>query len=190
MRFCRTGSSCAISTSGSAVDRQVDRRQAEVVHAPAVVQRVIERDVRDLRRCVRGLLRYLQEEAVEIDPVEADDEVGIPDDVLGLRAQPIGRRHRMLRMIGRKHRPLADRGQHRTRRHARPARRGGPMHPACASRARTGTAASSPQRSGRPARRPAPRRPTAPPAHGSGSDRGCARNDRALLSCRPASRQT
>ena len=46
--------------------RHIDRRQAEVVHAPAVVQHLIERDMRDLGGRVRGLARDLEKEAVEI----------------------------------------------------------------------------------------------------------------------------
>ena len=82
-------------------DEQVDGRQALVVHAPAVVQVLVERHLDDggRRRHAAGF-----EGAAEVDPVEAEDHVGFldrSDQVVG------GKRRReaeMQRMVGRERR--------------------------------------------------------------------------------------
>ncbi len=55
-------------------DEEIDRGQGLVVHAPAVMQLVIERDLDHLGR--RRTAERLQG-AGEIDPVEAEDDVGL-----------------------------------------------------------------------------------------------------------------
>ena len=68
----------APTASGSAAMMQVDRRQPLMVHAPAVVQLVIERDVDDLGRAARRRTRSCSVPG-EVDPVEAEDHVGRRD---------------------------------------------------------------------------------------------------------------
>ena len=53
----------------------IDRRQGLMVHAPAIVHVVVERDLDDLGAGV-GAVAALQR-AGEIDPVEAEDHVGL-----------------------------------------------------------------------------------------------------------------
>ena len=81
-------------------DVHVDGRQALVIHAPAVVQHVIERHVDDLGRglaAARGL-----ERAREVDPVEAHDDVRRRDDRGGVGRQDHRGRADVQRVIGRK----------------------------------------------------------------------------------------
>ena len=94
-------------------DEQVDRRQALVVHAPAVVQVLVERHLDDGRR--RHAADRL-EGAAEIDPVEAEDHVGVlhrGDQVVGREGRGIAE---MQRMIGRERRADLEVGGRRARR--------------------------------------------------------------------------
>ena len=82
-------------------DEQVDRRQALVVHAPAVVQVLVERHLDHGRRRRRAARL---ERAAEIDPVETEDHVGVlhgGDHVVGREG---GREAEMQRMVGRERR--------------------------------------------------------------------------------------
>ena len=96
---------------GFSRDEQVHRRQTLVVHAPAVVQVLVERDLDHGRRrhAADGL-----EGAAEIDPVEAEDHVGVlhrVDQVVGGEGRGIAD---VQRMIGRERRADLE-----VRRHAR-----------------------------------------------------------------------
>ena len=82
-------------------DEQVHRRQALVVHAPAVVQVLVERHLDHGRR--RHAADRL-EGAAEIDPVEAEDDVGVlhrGDQIVGGEGRRIAD---VQRMIGRERR--------------------------------------------------------------------------------------
>ena len=66
-----------------AIDEDVDRRQALIVHAPAVVQAMIDRHLHDLGGDLAGLL----EDAGEIEPIEAENDVGRSDGFGRFRRQ-------------------------------------------------------------------------------------------------------
>src|SRR5665647_2221672 len=57
-----------------AADEHIDRRQALVVHAPAIVQVMIERHLDDLGG---ELAAAILEGAGDVEPIEADDHVGV-----------------------------------------------------------------------------------------------------------------
>ena len=54
-------------------DHHIDRRQALIVHAPAIVQMMIDRDLHHLGRDVAA---DTLERAGDVDPVEAENDVG------------------------------------------------------------------------------------------------------------------
>ena len=73
---------------GLAGDKDIDRRQALIVHAPAIVQAVIDRHLHDFGGDAADLL----EGAGDVDPVEAENDVGGADGVgrLGRQHVPPG----------------------------------------------------------------------------------------------------
>jgi hypothetical protein len=81
-------------------EQQVDRREALMVHAPAIVDLVVDRDADHLG--VRGRSLRGFQGAGEIDPVEAEDEIGLAErrEAFSIRRQH-RRRAEMLRVIGR-----------------------------------------------------------------------------------------
>ena len=84
---------------GLGPDEEIDRRESLVIHVPAAMQQVIERHLNNLRRrftAAGGLERTGQ-----IDPVQAQDHVGLGDGLAGLRPQQDARRVCVERMIGR-----------------------------------------------------------------------------------------
>ena len=70
---------------GLAVDEDIDRRQALIVHAPAIVQVMIDRHLNDLGGDIADGL----ERARQVEPVEAEDDVGCADCI-----RRLGREHR------------------------------------------------------------------------------------------------
>ena len=84
---------------GISREQDIDRRQRLIIHVPAAMQRVVERCVNRRRRAIAA---GSGERAPEIDPVEAQDYVGLRDDVGGLARQQHAGRSAMQRMIGRK----------------------------------------------------------------------------------------
>src|SRR5579862_7532154 len=80
-----------------ACEPDVDRRQRLIIHAPTVVQVVIDTHLNDLRRRAANML----EGSGDVDPVEAEDDIGIADRLGGLRdRRDEARRAGMQRMIG------------------------------------------------------------------------------------------
>ena len=61
-------------------DQHVDQRQRLVIHAPASVQLMILRDLNNRRRW-RLVAECRDQRATEIDPIEADDDIGVGDDL-------------------------------------------------------------------------------------------------------------
>ena len=84
---------------GISREQDIDRRQRLIIHVPAAMQRVVERCVNRRRRAIAA---GSGERAPEIDPVEAQDYVGLRDDVGGLARQQHAGRGAMQWMIGRK----------------------------------------------------------------------------------------
>ena len=137
-------------------EHQIDRREPLVVHAPAIVDLVVDRDTDDLRvrpRRFRGLQR-----PGEIDPVEAEDNVGLRErcQSLGIGGQHRGRAE-MQRMIGREARRCLQAGDDARAERFGKTRLGRSMCSRCATRARPASRHSS-----RPS---AALRPSQPPAH-------------------------
>ena len=79
-------------------DEQIDRRQALVIHAPAIVQDVVERDLDDLGagKSVAGRAQR----PGEIDPVEAEDDVGFGDGLGGVGHREDAGAGDVQRMVG------------------------------------------------------------------------------------------
>ncbi len=89
-------------------DEQVDRRQRLVIHAPAVMELMIRRNLDDL--CLGRRPRRAQG-AGQIDPIEAEDDVGASDDLCGFAGgHQQGRFASMERMVGRECRSDLDVG--------------------------------------------------------------------------------
>ena len=79
-------------------EEDVDRRQALIVHAPAIVQLMIDRDLDHLGAESAAIL----ERAGGIEPVEAEDHVGVADRLdRGCVERHHARRADMQRVIGR-----------------------------------------------------------------------------------------
>ena len=100
---------CAHDHVGLRGKQDVDRRQRLIIHAPAAMQRVIERRMDDRGRSVAA--RRLQC-AAQVDPIEAHDDVGFLDRRGGVAGQEHARRRNVQRMIGGKRCADFEIGQH------------------------------------------------------------------------------
>ena len=96
-------------------NEQVGRRQRLMIHAPAVMKLVVERDSDHLRRRRDGAARGLQR-AGQIDPVEAQDHVGGSDRLRRFLHRECRRRAGVQRMIGGEHRAASSGRSRRARR--------------------------------------------------------------------------
>ena len=67
---CEQGRNCDV---GLASDHHIDRWQALIIHAPTIVQMVIDRDLHDFGRDIAA---ETLKGAGNVDPVEAEDDVG------------------------------------------------------------------------------------------------------------------
>ncbi len=95
------GEQCGDQSVGRREDREIGWRHRLIVHAPAVVHVLIERALDDLP--ARQLATAgLAQRAAEVDPVEAQDHVGVADRLRRAAGHVETRRERMQRMLRRK----------------------------------------------------------------------------------------
>ena len=86
---------------GISGEQDIDGRQHLIVHAPAMVQRVIERCMNDRRRSIAA---SFLERSAEIDPIKAHDDIGAGDRSNCVTRQHDARCSEMQSMISRKRR--------------------------------------------------------------------------------------
>ena len=126
-------------------DREVDvgGRQALIVHAPAVVELVVERGEDDLGLYLVIAIGRL-ERAAEIDPVEAEDRIGLAQRGEGLGTRLVAGGRALQSVRGREAGAGLGVGQHRGIEGLGELARGLPRPLRCGSNGRPGSPAAAP----------------------------------------------
>src|SRR5262249_61801021 len=88
------------------------RRQSEVVHAPAVMKHLIERNMDDPGSDFSGLAVHLAKKALQIAKVEANDEIRTINNLLAGGNHSAKRRENMWAGLSRQNATAPFRGDH------------------------------------------------------------------------------